>query len=106
MEDPENWWTGAHFTGEGCRIKVWHQADGTYVETDFVAGGVRLAARMGAQDSPFFTGETRAGRAVVLQHYLGDPVSLTLTYYETDGTLNYASCGKPDGRFIECHVGR
>ena len=25
IEDPDNWWTGAHFTGEACRMEVEHR---------------------------------------------------------------------------------
>ena len=105
VEDPDNWWTGARFTGQSCRIEVAHRADGTYVRTHFLEAAVRLRARMGPGDSPFFTGETADGEAVVLQHRLGRPVSLTLTHYGVDGTLSYGACGEQDAPYLECHVG-
>ena len=106
IEDPDNWWTGAHFTGEACRMEVEHRPDGTYVRTHFLDAAVRLRARIGAGDSPFFSGETADGKSVVLQHHLGRPVSLTLTHYEEDGTLSYGACGKRGAPYLECHRGR
>ena len=102
-EDPGNWWTDARFTGEPCRIHVEHRPDGTYAQTHFVEGAVKLQARMGPGDSPFFSGETADGKAVVLQHRSGRPVSLTLTPYEADGTLRYGDCGEPGAPYLECH---
>ena len=104
VEDPDNWWTGARFTGESCRIEATHRAEGTYVRTHFLEAAVRLRARMGPGDSPFFTGETADGKAVVLQHHLGRPVSLTLTHYRADGTLSYGACGERGAPYLECHV--
>ena len=106
IEDPDNWWTGAHFTGEACRMEVEHRPDGTYVRTHFLDAAVRLRARIGAGDSPFFSGETADGKSVVLQHHLGRPVSLTLTHYREDGTLSYGACGKRGAPYLECHGGR
>ena len=106
IEDPDNWWTGAHFTGEACRMEVEHRPDGTYVRTHFLDAAVRLRARIGAGGSPFFSGETADGKSVVLQHHLGRPVSLTLTHYEEDGTLSYGACGKRGAPYLECHRGR
>ena len=106
IEDPDNWWTGARFTGEPCRMEVEHRPEGTYARTHFLDAAVRLRARMGPGDSPFFTGETADGKPVVLQHHLGRPVSLTLTHYRADGTLDYGACGKRGAPFLECHGGR
>ena len=106
IEDPENWWTGARFTGEPCRIEIDHRPEGTYTRTHFLDAAVRLRARMGPGDAPFFSGETAGGKAVVLQHHLGRPVSLTLTHYRADGTLDYGACGKQGAPFLECHSGR
>lgn len=102
-ENPGNWWTDARFTGEPCRIQVEHRPDGTYAKTHFMDAAVRLEARMGPGDSPFFSGETADGKAVVLQHRLGRPVALTLTPYEADGTLRYGACGKLGAPYLECH---
>ena len=106
VEDPDNWWTGVRFTGESCRMEVEHRPEGTYVRAHFLDAAVRLRARMGPEDSPFFSGETADGRAVVLQHRLGRPVSLTLTRYRADGTLNYGACAEPGAPLLECHGGR
>ena len=105
-ENPDNWWTDARFTGEPCRIQVEHRPDGTYVRTHFLDEAVRLRARMGPGDSPFFSGETADGKPVVLQHHLGRPVSLGLTHYRADGTLSYGACGKRGAPYLECHGGR
>lgn len=102
-ENPSNWWTNARFTGEPCRIQVEHRPDGTYVHTHFMDAPVKLRARMGPGDSPFFAGETANGKAVVLQHRLGRPISLTLTRYEADGTLPYGGCGERATPYRECH---
>ena len=104
-EDPDDWWTNARFTGEPCRMEVEHRPGGTWVRTHFLDEAVRLRARMGPGDSPFFTGETADGRAVVLQHRFGRPVSLTLTHYREDGTLSYGACGRWGAPYRECHVG-
>ena len=106
IEDPENSWTGARFTGEPCRIEIDHRPEGTYVRTHFLDAAVRLRARMGPEDAPFFSGEMAGGKALVLQHHLGRPVSLTLTHYRADGTLDYGACGKRGAPFLECHGGR
>ena len=106
VEDPGNWWTGTRFTGESCRMEVEHRPEGTYVRAGFLDAAVRLRARMGPGDSPFFSGETADGKAVVLQHHRGRPVSLTLTGYRTDGTLNYGACGEREAPFRDCHGGR
>ena len=105
-EDPDNWWTDARFTGERCRIEVVHRPEGTYARTHFLDAAVRLRARVGAGDSPFFTGETADGKPVVLQHHLGRPISLGLTHYRTDGTLSYGACGKRGAPYLECHGSR
>ena len=105
-EDPDNWWTGVQFTGKQCKIAVEHRSDGTYTHTHFMDEAVRLRARMGPGDSPFFSGETADGKAIVLQHHEGRPVSLTLTDYRADGTLNYGACGRREAPFLECHGGR
>ena len=105
-EDPGNWWTNARFTGKPCRIQVEHRSDGTYTHTHFMDAAVRLQARIGPGDSPFFSGETADGKAVVLQHHLGRPISLTLTHYEADGTLSYGACGEWDAPYLECHGSR
>ena len=102
-ENPDNWWTDARFTGEPCRIEVEHRPDGTYARTHFLDEAVRLRARMGPRDSPFFSGETAGGQAVVLQHHLGRPISLTLTHYRADGTLSYGACAKRGAPYLECH---
>ncbi len=104
-ENPGNWWTDARFTGEACRMEVEHRPGGTWVRTHFLDEAVRLRARMGPGDSPFFTGETADGRAVVLQHRLGRPVSLTLTRYREDGTLSYGACRPRGEPYRECHAG-
>ena len=101
---PSIWWMNARFTGKRCRIEVEHRPDGTYAQTHFM-DWVRLRARMGPGDSPFFVGETADGKAVVLQHRLGHPVSLTLTPYEADGTLPYGGCGAWGAPYLECHRG-
>lgn len=103
-ENPGNWWTDARFTGKPCHIRVEHRADGTYAQTHFLDAVVRLGARMGPGDSPFFSGETADGRAVVLQHHLGHPVSLTLMSYSADGVLPYGGCGERGAPYLECHV--
>ena len=103
IEDPENWWTGARFTGEPCRMEIEHRPEGTYVRTHFLDAAVRLRARMGPGGTPFFSGETADGKAVVLQHHRGHPVSLTLTHYRADGTLDYGACGNRGAPFLECH---
>ena len=105
-EDPANWWTGVRFTGEQCKIAVQHRPDGTYIHAHFMDEAVRLRARMGPGDGPFFSGETADGKAIVLQHHEGRPVSLTLTDYRADGTLNYGACGRREAPFLECHGGR
>lgn len=105
-EDPANWWTGVRFTGKSCKIAVEHRSDGTYTHTHFMDEPVRLHARMGPGDSPFFSGETADGKAIVLQHHEGRPGSLTLTDYRADGTLNYGACGRREAPFLECHGGR
>ena len=46
-----------------------------------------MEARLGPGDSPFFRGGASNGRPVVLQHRLGEPVSLAVTGYTKDGTL-------------------
>ena len=102
-ENPGNWWTDARFTGEACRIQVEHRPDGTYAQTHFMDAAVRLRVRMGPGDSPFFSGETADGKAVVLQHRLGHPVALTLAPYEADGTLRYGGCGERGAPYLECH---
>ena len=102
-ENPGNWWTDARFTGRPCRIQVEHRPDGTYAGTHFMDAAVKLHARMGPGDSPFFSGETADGKAVVLQHHLGRPVSLTLTPYDADGTLRYGGCGQRGAPYLECH---
>ena len=104
-DDPANWWTGARFTGNTCRIVVEHTTTGTYVKTEFLVEPVRLRARIGGRDSPFFSGETNDDEAVVLQHHRGQPVSVTLTRYEDDGTLRFGGCGERDAPFLECHRG-
>ena len=104
-EDPDNWWTGARFTGERCGIKVEHRRTGTFVRTGFLAAAAKLEARMGPADTPFFVGRTAGGGAVVLQHHQGRSVSLTLTRFEEDGTLSYGACGKRETPFLECHAG-
>ena len=105
-ENPGNWWTDARFTGEPCRIRVEHRPDGTYASTPFLDEAVRLRARMGPGDSPFFLGETADGQPVVLQHHVGRPIALTLTRYRTDGTLSYGACGKRGTPYLECHGSR
>ena len=102
-EDLGNWATNARFTGKPCRIEVGHRPDGTYAQTHFLGAAVKLQARMGPGDSPFFAGETADGKVAVLQHHLGRPVSLTLTRYEADGTLSYGACGERDTPYLECH---
>ena len=102
-EDPGNWATNARFTGKPCRIEVAHRPDGTYAQTHFLNAAVKLQARMGPGDSPFFAGETVDGKVAVLQHHLGRPVSLTLTRYEADGTLSYGACGERETPYLECH---
>ena len=102
-ENPANWWTNARFTGNPCQIQVEHRPDGTYVQADFLDAAVKLHARMGPADSPFFAGETGDGKAVVLQHRLGRPVSLTLMRYEDDGVLSYGGCGQRETPYLECH---
>lgn len=101
-ENPRNWWTNARFTGKACHILVEHRADGTYAETQFMDAAARLQARMGPGDSPFFAGETADGKAIVLQHHLGRPVSLTLTAYGVDGVLPYGGCGEGSTPYLEC----
>lgn len=54
------------FTGKPRRIQVEHWSNGTYTYTHFIDEAVRLRARMGPGDSPFFSGETPDGKAVVL----------------------------------------
>ena len=105
-EDPGNWWTGVRFTDKPCKITVEHRPDGTYTHTHFMDEAVRLRARMGPGDSPSFSGETADGKAIVLQHHEGRPVSLTLTDYRADGALNYGACGRREAPFLECHGGR
>ena len=102
-EDPDNWWTGARFTGEPCRMEIEHRPGGTYARTHFLDAAVALRARMGPGGTPFFSGETTDGKVVVLQHHLGRPVALTLTHYRADGTLSYGACGKREAPFLECH---
>ena len=105
VEDPENWWTGTHFTGAVCKIQIDHREDGTWIEATTLEGGVRLEARMGPPGAPFFSGETEAGAPIMLQHQDGIPVSLTLTSYTAEeGILEYGSCGGDDAPFIECHM--
>ena len=102
-EDPDNWWTGARFTDEPCRMEIEHRSGGTYARTHFLDAAVKLRARMGPGGTPFFAGETVDGKVVVLQHHLGRPVALTLTHYRADGTLSYGACGKQEAPFLECH---
>ncbi len=102
-ENPGNWWTNARFTGKPCRIEVEHRQDGTYAHTHFVDAAVKLQARIGPADSPFFAGETADGKPVVLQHRSGQPIALTLTVYEADGTLRYGGCGSQTAPYLECH---
>lgn len=104
-EDPDNWWTGVRFTGKPCKITAEHRPDGTYIHTHFMDEAVRLRAWAGP-DISFFSGETTEGKAVVLQHHLGRPISLTLMDYQADGTLSYGACGKRGAPFLECHGGR
>ena len=104
-EDPANWWTGVRFTGEWCGIAVEHRRSGTFVRTEFLEAAAKLEARMGPAGAPFFVGRTADGRAVVLQHHRGRPVSLTLTRFEEDGALSYGACGERETPFLECHVG-
>lgn len=104
-EDPDNWWTGVRFTGERCEIGVEHRRTGTFVRAEFLEAAAKLEARMGPADTPFFVGRTTGGRAVVLQHHQGRPISLTLTRFEEDGTLSYGACGKRGTPFLECHAG-
>ena len=105
VENPDNWWTGARFTGERCGIKVEHRRTGTFVHTEFLDIEAKLDARLGPADTPFFVGRTEGGQAVVLQHHQGRPVSLTLARFEEDGTLSYGACGKRGTPFLECHAG-
>ena len=105
VEDPANWWTGARFTGETCRIEVEHRRSETFVHTRFLEAAAKLEARMGPGSAPFFVGRTADGAAVVLQHHRGRPVSLTLARFEADGTLAYGACGERETPFLECHAG-
>ena len=102
-ENPSNWWTNARFTGRPCQIQVAHRPDGTYAHTHFMDAAARLQTRMGPGDSPFFAGETADGKAIVLQHHLGRPISLTLASYGADGVLPYGDCGEQSARYLECH---
>lgn len=103
VENPENFWVDARFTGKQCETHVMEEGTGVFANVSFLQERVELKVPLSTRD--FYLGRVDQGHMLVIQQIPGGAVA-SVVGFDKRGIMAYSDCRRRGSPYRECHGSR
>ena len=103
VENPENFWVDARFTGKQCETHIIEEGTGVFAKVSFLQERVELKVPLSTRD--FYLGRVDQDHMLVVQQIPGGAVA-SVVGFDKHGIMNYQDCSPRGAPYRECHGSR